>query len=124
MQPIALLLTVKNTSSVVKHALRAIGEKEKNSLQRRDRFLENDIKGRTICKGRWLLLVMARIGSRHARWGTVVKNYAGFNFAPQTEHLPSAVIFGCSATSCPHMPHFTKTSPPFPVHQILLVSFD
>jgi hypothetical protein len=32
------------------------------------------------------------------------------NFAPQTEHLPSAVIFGCSATSPPQSPHFTKFS--------------
>ena len=32
--------------------------------------------------------------------------YAGFNLAPQTEHFPSAVIFGCSATSFPHTPHF------------------
>ena len=30
------------------------------------------------------------------------------SFAPQTEHLPSAVIFGCSATSPPQSPHFTK----------------
>jgi len=28
------------------------------------------------------------------------------NFAPQTEHLPSAVIFGCSLTLAPHKPHF------------------
>jgi hypothetical protein len=34
------------------------------------------------------------------------------NLAPQTEHFPSAVIFGCSFTSAPHKPHFTKTSPP------------
>jgi len=33
------------------------------------------------------------------------------NFAPQTEHLPSLVIFGCSLTSIPHSPHFTKFSP-------------
>jgi len=32
------------------------------------------------------------------------------SFAPQTEHLPSAVIFGCSATSPPQSPHFTKIS--------------
>jgi len=25
---------------------------------------------------------------------------------PQIEHLPSAVIFGCSGTSLPHTPHF------------------
>jgi len=34
------------------------------------------------------------------------------NFAPQTEHLPSAVILGCSLTSAPHKPHFTNLSPP------------
>ncbi len=34
------------------------------------------------------------------------------NFAPQTEHLPSAVIFGCSGTSAPQSPHFTIISPP------------
>jgi len=32
------------------------------------------------------------------------------SFAPQTEHLPSAVIFGCSPTSAPQSPHFTKIS--------------
>jgi hypothetical protein len=32
------------------------------------------------------------------------------SFAPQTEHLPSAAIFGCSATSPPQSPHFTKIS--------------
>lgn len=30
---------------------------------------------------------------------------AGLSFTPQTEHLPSAVIFGCSLTSLPHIPH-------------------
>ena len=34
------------------------------------------------------------------------------NFAPQAEHLPCAVIFGCSDTSAPHSPHFTIISPP------------
>jgi hypothetical protein len=29
------------------------------------------------------------------------------SFAPQTEHLPSAVIFGCSLTSALQIPHFT-----------------
>jgi hypothetical protein len=33
--------------------------------------------------------------------------------APQTEHLPSAVIFGCSFTSVPQSPHFGINSPPF-----------
>ncbi|UCC27617.1 MAG: hypothetical protein JSW29_05985 [Candidatus Bathyarchaeota archaeon] len=28
------------------------------------------------------------------------------NFAPQAEHLPSAVIFGFSGSSAPHNPHF------------------
>ena len=32
--------------------------------------------------------------------------YAGLSFAPQTEHLPSAVIIGCLSTSFPHSPHF------------------
>jgi hypothetical protein len=32
--------------------------------------------------------------------------------APQTEHLPSAVIFGCSFTSVPQSPHFGIKSPP------------
>ena len=32
--------------------------------------------------------------------------YAGFSFAPQTEHLPSAVIIGCLSTSFPQIPHF------------------
>jgi len=32
--------------------------------------------------------------------------------APQTEHFPSAVIFGCSLTSPPHKPHFKVLSPP------------
>jgi hypothetical protein len=32
--------------------------------------------------------------------------------APQTEHLPSAVIFGCSFTSVPQSPHFGINSPP------------
>ena len=63
MQLIALLLTEKNISSAVKHALRAIGKREKNNAQRRDSFLENDLKGRMTCRGRELLLVMARIGS-------------------------------------------------------------
>lgn len=31
---------------------------------------------------------------------------------PQTEHLPSAVIFGCSFTSLPQSPHFGIKSPP------------
>jgi len=34
------------------------------------------------------------------------------SFAPQTEHLPSAVIFGCSFTSEPQSPHFGIESPP------------
>jgi hypothetical protein len=34
------------------------------------------------------------------------------NFAPQAEHLPSAVTFGCCGTSAPHSPHFTIISPP------------
>jgi hypothetical protein len=34
------------------------------------------------------------------------------SFAPQTEHLPSAVIFGCSFTSAPQSPHFGIESPP------------
>jgi hypothetical protein len=33
--------------------------------------------------------------------------YAVFSFAPQTEHFPSAVIFGCSLTSFLQIPHFT-----------------
>jgi len=45
--------------------------------------------------------------------GSVFSNTGGIyflmaNFAPQTEHLPSAVIFGCSLTSAPHKPHFTN----------------
>jgi hypothetical protein len=32
--------------------------------------------------------------------------YAGFSFAPQTEHFPSAVIIGCLSTSFPQIPHF------------------
>lgn len=63
LQLIALLLTVKNMSSAVKRALRAIGKREKNNAQRRDSFLENDLKGRTTCRGRGLFLVMASIGS-------------------------------------------------------------
>jgi hypothetical protein len=47
----------------VKYALRAIGKREKNNAQKRDRFLENDLKGRTTCRGRGVLLVMASIGS-------------------------------------------------------------
>jgi len=31
--------------------------------------------------------------------------------APQTEHLPSAVIFGCSFTSAPQSPHLGIESP-------------
>jgi hypothetical protein len=34
------------------------------------------------------------------------------SLAPQTEHFPSAVIFGCSLTSAPHKPHFKALSPP------------
>jgi hypothetical protein len=34
------------------------------------------------------------------------------NFAPQAEHLPWAVILGCSFTSAPQTPHFTIASPP------------
>jgi len=34
--------------------------------------------------------------------------YAGLSFAPQTEHFPSAVIFGCSLTSALQSPHFKK----------------
>ncbi len=39
--------------------------------------------------------------------------YAGFSFTPQTEHFPSAVIFGCSLTSLPQRPHFKIHTPPF-----------
>jgi len=56
LQLIALLLTAKNTSSAVKHVLRAIGEREKNNAQRRDRFLENDLKGRRASRGRGFAL--------------------------------------------------------------------
>lgn len=62
MQLIALLLTEKNISSAVKHALRAIGKREKNNAQKRDRFLGNDLNGRMTCRGKGLLLVMVRIG--------------------------------------------------------------
>ena len=34
------------------------------------------------------------------------------SLAPQTEHLPSDVIFGCSFTSAPQSPHFGIKSPP------------
>jgi len=56
LQLIALLLTEKNIFSAVKHALRAIGKREKNNAQKRDSFLENDLKGRTTCRGRGLLV--------------------------------------------------------------------
>jgi hypothetical protein len=32
--------------------------------------------------------------------------YAGFSFAPQTEHFPSAVIIGCFSTSFLQSQHF------------------
>jgi hypothetical protein len=37
--------------------------------------------------------------------------------APQTEHLPSTVIFGCSFTSVSQSPHFGIKSPPLKAYQ-------
>ncbi len=45
------------------------------------------------------------------------------SFVPQTEHLPSAVIFGCSFISAPQSPHFGIESPPHKAPVNNLVTF-
>jgi hypothetical protein len=49
--------------------------------------------------------------ARAGRLGSIAARLSAYflivSLAPHKEHLPSAVIFGCSFTSPPHMPHLT-----------------
>ena len=83
------------TNDVFKHVIaltqfgkvRVVGERGQPSIRLRQR-------------------IRARVALRFLNYFLIA------NFAPQTEHLPSAVIFGCSPTSAPQSPHFTIFSPP------------
>ncbi len=70
----------------------------------------------SMCVSRLALLAHRRVfyvNANRYRLAPARRNdFTVASFAPQTEHLPSAAIFGCSFTSAPQSPHFGIESPP------------